>query len=205
MKVKMLTYTKNAVDVIARATNGCQKDHVPDEWVNSMSEEDFIRELRQKKHDGAFEHCYFTFNVSGCSRNLSHQLVRHRIASYLQQSNRKVIPKQEAYVVPPSMKDHLAEYEQAMENQWAIYEGLISNGVPIEDARFLLPSGYMTHITVTMNVRSLCHLFELRLDEHAQWEIRKMANLVLKEVKKIYPVFFEDYRYEVPKEVSSYL
>jgi thymidylate synthase (FAD) len=122
-------------------------------------------------------------------------LVRHRIASYAQQSQRYVNFEEPDYVIPPKiekneyMKD---EYEKTMKLIWDQYNKLLDIGIPAEDSRYVLPNSACTNIIVTMNARSLLNFFELRCCLHAQWEIRNLANKMLKEVKKIAPIIFKN-------------
>lgn len=143
-------------------------------------------------HTSVVEHVCFTFAISGVSRSLTHQLVRHRIASYSQQSQRYVTQEMN-YVVPPSVKKtgSLEKYHSIMNKIWKLYEEL-KKDIPTEDARYVLPNASSTKIIVTMNARSLLNFFELRCCLHAQWEIRKLAWKMLGIVKKIAPVIFHN-------------
>lgn len=193
MKVKLLDYTKDGIPLIARMarstrTNMLQSLH------NGNNDEHFVKQLLKVQHLGILEHINFTFHVSEISRCLTHQLVRHRIASYLQQSNRHAIPGRDDFVIPPSIKKtYLEFYVKEMHNAYDSYKALIDNNfVPIEDARYLIPDGYYTHIGITMNCRELKHFFKLRCHTSAQWEIRDMAKEILKICYNKYPVIFED-------------
>jgi thymidylate synthase (FAD) len=132
--------------------------------------------------------------VEGVSRALTHQLVRHRIASYSQQSQRYVSMNRASYIIPPSIAldpDAKKEYETLMNQIWKAYAELAQK-VPKEDARYVLPNACNTNITVTMNARELTHFFSLRCCRRAQWEIRKMAWLMLLEVRQVSPILFEN-------------
>jgi thymidylate synthase (FAD) len=145
-------------------------------------------------HLSVIEHASFTFSVEGVSRALTHQLVRHRIASYSQQSQRYVSMNRASYIIPPSIAlDPVAkmEYETLMNQIWKSYAELAQK-VPKEDARYVLPNACNTNITVTMNARELTHFFSLRCCRRAQWEIRKMAWLMLLEVRQVSPILFEN-------------
>jgi len=196
MEVKVIDVTKDGIDKIARMGRSTRLNDIPEKWDESWgTQEKFIRSLMKIGHLGILEHITFTFHVSGVSRNLTHQLVRHRLASYLQQSNRIVKPEQDDFVIPPSIEKSASftqHYKEWMEGQWANYQTLIKLGVPVEDARYLLPSGYFTHIAITMNARQLLHFFELRCAKPAQWEIREMACIMLEICHKEYPVIFEE-------------
>jgi thymidylate synthase (FAD) len=145
-------------------------------------------------HLSVIEHASFTFSVEGVSRALTHQLVRHRIASYSQQSQRYVSMNRASYIIPPSIAldpDAKKEYEALMDQTWKTYAELAQK-VPKEDARYVLPNACNTNITVTMNARELTHFFSLRCCRRAQWEIRKMAWLMLLEVRQVSPILFEN-------------
>ena len=139
------------------------------------------------------EHCTFTFGIEGISRALSHQLVRHRIASYSQKSQRYVKEGAFEYVTPPTVTDTKAVadiYANFMKVAQGTYDCLISHGVPAEDARFVLPNACETKIMVTMNIRSLLHFFEERCCHRAQWEIRSVANEMLSLCRAVAPTLF---------------
>lgn len=162
----------------------------------NLCAERLLKRAKEMKHWGVLEHATFTVSVSGVSRSLTHQLVRHRIASYLQQSLRAVKPDE--MIIPDSIEklkqtDRML-YIQATgvaSDMFSLYNSFIKLGIPKEDARFFLPIGTSTNIVITMNARSWLHFFKLRLDKHAQWEIREMAKLILIELKEIAPLIFE--------------
>lgn len=202
MKVSLINYTNNPDLTVATAARQC---YSPDDPVNILSkcqdnpgtQKDFIQKIAKMGHLSPFEHASFTFAISGISRACSHQLVRHRIASYSQKSQRYVSEDQFEYVVPPSIKaleksnpDAAKEYKSIMSELQTKYNFLVNKGIPKEDARYLLPNACCTSIVVTMNARSLLNFFAHRCCTRAQWEIRQMANLMLKEVKKVAPDIF---------------
>ena len=146
-------------------------------------------------HESVLEHVSFTFKISGISRACSHQLVRHRLASYSQQSQRYVPEHSFEYLTPKTViKNSYAneQYTWAMKVIQKVYDDLIGHGVPKEDARYVLPNACTTSLVVTMNARELRHFFGLRCCNRAQWEIRDMANLMLAECKKVAPELFID-------------
>ena len=146
-------------------------------------------------HTSVIEHASFTFAISDVSRSLTHQLVRHRIASYSQQSQRYVNLNEPTYVIPPLIaknKKTKEAYEQTMQAIWEHYNKLLKLHIPAEDARYVLPNATCTNIMVTMNARSLLNFFELRCCLHAQWEIRMLANKMLREVKVVAPRIFKN-------------
>jgi len=154
-----------------------------------------LEQVTSLGHTSVIEHTNFTFAISDVSRSLTHQLVRHRIASYAQQSQRYVDFKEPNYVTPPKIaknKQMKKAYDDTMKTIWEQYSNLLDMGIPAEDSRFVLPNAACTNIMVTMNARSLLNFFELRCCQHAQWEIRQLANKMLKEVKKVAPTIFRN-------------
>ena len=157
-----------------------------------------LKETIEKGHHSVIEHATFTFSISDVSRTLTHQLVRHRIASYSQQSQRYVKLDKSSFITPPSIKNDLEllkKYKRFMEETWTLYDDLIKRKIPVEDARFVLPNATTTNITITMNARELIHFFKLRCSTDAQWEIREMASIMLSEVKKVAPIIFNKINY----------
>lgn len=197
MKVTLLTHTPDPDKVVAIAARQCYSANDSSGIAEKLSSEDigkFIQKLFSMGHYSPFEHVSFTFAIDGVSRALSHQLVRHRIASYSQRSQRYVSEKEFEYVTPESiLKDQDADniYHDIMDKIGEAYNILVEKGIPKEDARFLLPNACSTKIIVTMNARSLFNFFNHRCCTRAQWEIREMAKLMLKEVKKVAPNIFK--------------
>ena len=197
MKVKLIAYTPDPERVVAAAARICYSRRSGDEIMENFTEQeisDFLKKMVQLGHTSTFEHASFTFAVDGVSRSLSHQLVRHRIgASYSQKSQRYVKEKQFEYITPNSIAEDPRlnrRYQEIMSNLAVQYNELLTAGIPAEDARYLLPNACTTNFVLTMNARSLLHFFELRCCMRAQDEIRKLAFLMLKEVKKVAPVLF---------------
>lgn len=152
-----------------------------------------VAKLAQSGHLSPLEHVSFTFAIEGISRACSHQLVRHRISSFSQQSQRYVKEGGFNYIVPPKIrenKDALELFERAMEDSRKAYDALLK-ATPAEDARFVLPNACETRIVVTMNTRSLYNFFENRLCTRAQWEIRALAEKMLELCKQAAPILFE--------------
>ena len=152
-----------------------------------------VRNCYKVGHTGILEHATVSFLVKGISRACSHQLVRHRIASYLQESQRYVkydLSGDDWYVIPPSIDNNiymLAEYNDRMAADAKAYRDALAYGINPEDARYLLPNAMKTNVIVTMNVRSLFHFFDLRLGPRAQWEIREIAESMAVEMENIEP------------------
>ena len=205
MKIKILAHTQNPERVIALAGKLCYSPVGIDELNDKISDEQvekFITKLSDMGHMSPFEHASFTFAIEGISRNCSHQIVRHRLASFSQQSQRYVRMKGE-YVVPPYIYWHeelLLEFNHALEDADKAYnklvEGLMRYGrtekEAIEDARYILPSACTTKMEVTMNVRELLHFFKQRCCKRAQWEIREVAKEMLKQCKEVSPILFKN-------------
>jgi thymidylate synthase (FAD) len=198
VKVELIEYTSGGIDLIANLARSTRKNDLQFTFDEQKNEK-FVKELIKIQHLGILEHITFTFHISEISRILTHQLVRHRMASYLQQSGRHVKPEENGYVVPKSMDNiYYGElpskrqlYIETINNCYKSYNYLLEKGVPVEDARYLLPPAFYTQITVTMNCRAILHFLELRLDTSAQWEIAELACKIYDEVYDIYPIIFE--------------
>lgn len=172
--------------------------YVEDEPVpvwNDLDMKPLMAALRSG-HESVLEHAVYTFEVKGVSRALTHQLVRHRIASYSQQSQRYVNMDGFDYVIPHSIENHphfhKDVWEEHMESISEMYRELLDGGIPEEDARYILPNACTTNIIVTMNARELRHFFTLRCCNRAQWEIRELAEKMLKICKEVSPTIFDD-------------
>lgn len=155
----------------------------------------FIQARIREGHESIIEHASATFDISGISRACSHQLVRHRIASYSQESQRYVDMVSPDFVVPPSVRDNveaLAVWHEFVGQVAEAYRRLRDLGLRKEDARFVLPNATATRIIVTMNFRSLRHLFAVRCDKAAQWEIRELALEMLRQIHGLAPSAFDD-------------
>ncbi len=207
--VRLLAVTPNALELIYAAFRQCyHAGYVGDMWEGLLSGEisrgkqaDFVARILTSGHESPVEHVSFTFAIEGVSRTLTHQLVRHRIASYSQQSQRYVDAKDFDYVLPPSLAkvpEARARYEAFMREAATAYRDLqallVASGrearASNEDARFVLPGGVETKIVATMNCRSLLHFFELRCCMRAQWEIRALAGRMLALCREALPVIF---------------
>ena len=197
MNVKLVSYTKDGEKVVAIAAKMSRSRKGWDYHEKNMTDEEieiWIRDAILHGYWSVLEHSVYTFSIEGISRVASHQLVRHRIASYTQMSHRFAKPIDEYYqpVVPPSAEKRNKELiEQAYRQAYESYYKLLESGVPEEDARYVLPNGVNTNIVVTMNARELYHFFSLRLCSRAQWEIRAVAWKMLEEVKKVHPRLFK--------------
>lgn len=197
MEVRLVAFTPDPEIVAAAGAQTSFKDKPAHELFEKMDTEKARKTLRKVVgygHVSVIEHANFTFAISGVSRSLTHQLVRHRVASYTQQSQRyvKVDPsKDDWYVIPHTIKDK-GKFRQRMREIAKFYLEAIADGVPPEDARFYLPNAAKTNITVTMNARELLHFFAFRCCARAQWEIRELADEMLRQVKAVAPSIFEN-------------
>ena len=195
MKVKLLACTPDADRICAAAGNSCYSEKSSMEIVEDIDSEKVLGRIVGMGHHSVIEHAVFTFSVEGVSRALTHQLVRHRVASFSQQSQRYVSMDSATYVTPHTIEGNAdAEklYDYVMDDIWDAYKKLEEMGIPAEDARYLLPNGCTTNITVTMNARELLHFFSLRCCNRAQWEIREMADQMLAICKEVSPVIFKN-------------
>lgn len=207
-KVTLIQYTPRPDELIATAAKLCYAENSKSIFERQPDEaKRFVRMLRRVGHMSPVEHVSFTYYVEGVSRALTHQLVRHRIASYSQRSQRYVPHKEFDFVVPPQFigkkvvergekRDAVAYFHETMltlaERYAKLNEALGDKGESShEDARYVLPNACETKIFVTMNARELLHFFEERLCLRAQWEIREVANQMLDLAKEVCPAVFE--------------
>jgi thymidylate synthase (FAD) len=169
---------------------------------NVDQQKELVRQIVTPGHESPLEHAKFTFAIEGLSRVLTHQLVRHRIASYSQQSQRYVKESDFDYVIPPSVEedeDMKRMYIETMKKIQETYKSLLNRfeqkgrqgEIVNQDARFVLPQAAETKIVVTMNCRELLHFFKERCCSRAQWEIRALAEEMLKFCKQRLPSVFD--------------
>ena len=206
MKVRLLSYTRYPLRVIFSSARQCySKDSAykifKDSKVKSRQEmQKFIEKLIKRGHLSPLEHVSFVFGIEGISRVCTHQLVRHRIASFSQQSQRYVFQNFK-FIIPSQIKKNLSALKKfneitqnALDAYKQIYKILIEAGVPQEkakeDARFVLPQAMETKIVVSMNARELLHFFGERLCMKAQWEIRELASKMRALCMKVLPEVF---------------
>ena len=160
---------------------------------NSPDAETALWNALKAGHNSLLEHILFSFEITGVSRALTHQLVRHRIGcSYAQQSQRHVkiqINSVEWYVSP---KTAVPLFHKTMQIIGASYLECIEQGMPLEDARYLLPNGCMSKLVMSMNARALMHFFDLRLCSRAQWEIQELAQEIFTMCESQYPKLFNN-------------
>ena len=200
MKISLLHHTPNPDESVALAARVCYAPGDLEELTHSVMtaarRREFLAMLLRRGHHTPLEHVSFTFGVEGVSRACSHQLVRHRIASFSQQSQRYVEMRdasRDSFVVPPGIAaDPAAEklFREQMQAARSGYAALRALGVAREDARYVLPSATETALVVTMNARALLNLFALRLCRRAQWEIRTVAERMLELARQAAPEIF---------------
>ena len=196
MNVILLQCTPEPERLVALAARLCYSAASIADLTEDVSRRDaraLVRRVLSMGHVSVLEHVTFTFGVEGLSRAASHQLVRHRIASYSQQSQRYVAAEF-GYVAPATVARGAArtKFERHMKRSAVLYREMLAAGIPAEDARFVLPNATETKILVTMNARELRHFFALRACRRAQWEIRGLAMEMLKVARTKAPLLFED-------------
>lgn len=199
MNVELLQYTPEPEKTVALAARLCYSPASIGrlrEQLDTTGIETLLDKIMSLGHHSVLEHASFTFGIEGISRVTTHQLVRHRIASFSQQSQRYVSHKEEFTSIMP---DSIADNSEARhifafmsETVHKAYAQLVDMGIPAEDARYILPNATETKIIMTMNARELLHFFALRCCQRAQWEIREMSVEMLRVVKKIAPVIFRE-------------
>ena len=196
MKVKLMQYTPEPERTVAMAARLCYSAVGAEELAEKMSQSQvagLVSKIVELGHLSTLEHVNFTFAVEGISRVLSHQLVRHRIASYSQQSQRYVGEHDFEAIVPPSIAarpEAAAKFAALMAQIRTAYEELTDLGIPKEDARYVLANATETKVVITMNARTLLHFFSQRCCMRAQWEIRAMGEAMLKEARQAAPLLF---------------
>lgn len=193
LQVELLAITPDAERLIETAGRTCYDST---DRAGADSAPRFIQMLIQRGHHSVLEHASATFAIRGVSRALTHQLVRHRLASYSQRSQRYVKEDGFDVVTPPSIAARpqaAARFQEYLRVARETYDALRSAGVPAEDARFVLPNACRSDIVVTANFREWRHILALRGAPQAQWEIRQLAVAVLRELKNRAPAVFSDF------------
>ena len=181
LSVSIISHTEKPLETIYKAARQCYSAGSVADMDPASREKmaDLIRRCIRSGHTSVLEHASFTFAISGVSRALSHQLVRHRMASYSQQSQRYVKFDDIEYVCPPSLRGETsadrAYFLDSLDRAAHAYQAIVADGVPAEDARFVLPAAAATNIVMTMNCRELLHFLEERCCSKAQWEIHDLA------------------------------
>lgn len=186
MKVELLRLTERPLNLISEAYRICYASAPKD---NPEEENKFIKACIRNGHTSPLEHAAATFLISGISRPCSQQIERHRIASYTQESQRYVNAENAKFLTPDSIlnSDGFEIYVDFLEQSKRIYSCLVKNGVKKEDARFVLPQAVTTKMMTTINFRSLRNFLNLRLDVRAQWEVRRVAAMMVAELSNVSP------------------
>lgn len=222
MRVTLLTHTPEPEKLIAAAAKLCYASADIDTLLDGLTEEktiSFLDMLTNIGHESPIEHISFTFGVEGVSRALLAQITRHRIASFSVQSQRYVEEKDFQFVTPPEIENDteaIKIFNEQMDSSINAYNKLadilkdkhyntfIADGFDektakskaqkkaIEDARFVLPNACDTKMIITMNARSLSNFFELRCCKRAQWEIKAVADEMLKLCYEVAPTLFKN-------------
>lgn len=191
MKVTLTRVTENPIGAIEEAACNC--------YNSEPTGGKIMKSCYKSGHYSVLEFADFTFHIEGVSRALTHQLVRHRLASYAQRSQRYCGENGFEYITPStiaSIPEVEEKYHQMMKTIDDLYTDLQDYGLPNEDCRYVLPNACTTCIEVKMNFRTLIHFMNERLCTRAQWEIRQMALLMKKAIEEQYP---ELTKYLVPK------
>ncbi|MCK5684292.1 FAD-dependent thymidylate synthase [bacterium] len=198
MRVKLLKFTEEPELAVAQAARLCYYksdiSSLQDEMSLSKARK-LIKKVVSMGHTSVLEHAVFTFGIEDVSRVLSHQLVRHRIASFSQQSQRYVEYDNIEYYIPEKIARNeaaLSKYKKHLQSVQELYRYYVEAGIPAEDARYILPNAVTTKIITTFNARSLLNFFLLRSCTRAQSEIRVMAREMLKLVKDVAPSIFKN-------------
>ena len=199
MIVELLKYTNEPEKTCAIAGRLCYSDIGIEELKEQLTKEkieDILKKIIKSGHLSVLEHASFTFGIERVSRALLAQLTRHRIASFSVQSQRYVkFSKGANFIIPPTIskdKNLLAKYNEFLKLSQQYYNDFLKADIPAEDARYVLPNASTTKIVLTMNARELRHFFALRCCNRAQWEIRDMACKMLKLVKEVATILFDD-------------
>ncbi len=197
MQVELLYHTPDPERAVATAARLCYAPVGASELMETMPEEkvrSVLATILASGHHSTLEHASYTFAIDGVSRALTHQLVRHRLASFNQQSQRYVKYADGLDVVTPetiASDSEAAElFEDVVAKTVETYQKLLELGVPAEDARYILPNAAETKIVVTMNIRELLHFFNVRCCNRAQWEIRDLAWKMLELARPTAPFIF---------------
>jgi thymidylate synthase (FAD) len=210
MKVTLLAYTPNPADIAEISAKTCYSSKPPSE-IEPTEDKKVLSNALLSGHTSVLEHAVFTFSIEGISRACSHQLVRHRMASFSQQSQRYVAMDDDIksnFILPDSF-ERAFDFEGQNGMGWGS-EGCLENfvkdyfielhtlverarkcGIPEEDIRYFYPNGMMTNIVVTMNARELLHFFSLRCCNRAQWEIKQLADSMLSICREVCPEIFK--------------
>jgi len=218
---ELMAITPNGEDIIEKACRTCYLSF--HRYSPPKSTDELIKKILQKGHHSVLEHASATFRIKGGSRVFTHELVRHRFISPSQESQRYVCyadkPDRKKttdfqFVLPATIKSAKTEskspapdklYTETIIKSYEAYEKLLEAGVPPEDARYILPNATVSEIVISANFRELRHFFCLRTNPRAHWEIREIAILMLKIMKKEAPIVFRDFEIDEQTQSAKYV
>lgn len=192
MEVKLLDSTTDPLFVISMAARRCYNSRAKD---NINTREQFVKGLIKSGHETPLEFAYATFDIDGISRTCLAQLTRHRIASFCVESQRYVNVSEREVVIPRKVLFEFPESMTVVKEMKELYNELVNLGIPKEDARFLLPEGITTNLSMCMNFRELRHFLKLRLSKNAQWEIRTLSSKIYNICLSRWPWLVQDIEY----------
>jgi thymidylate synthase (FAD) len=200
LEVTLIDYARDPLAKLYGAYRTCYSPKTPAEVWSEIRDgtvsrdriRDFIAERLKTGHASPLEQVVFWFGLSGVSRSLSHQLVRHRIGISFEQQSQRYVKYQEdrlEYVRPKTwaLAGMADEYDRLMKEITRVYRAALDGGIPAEDARFVLPNATPTNFQVMVNFAELLHIADLRLCWRAQWEIRHMVALMRRQIVKAIP------------------
>ncbi len=200
-KIELLFVTPDAEKLIETAG---RTSYLSSPKQREDSEKSFIGMIVKNQHLSVLEHAHATFRISGVSRAFTHQFVRHRLCSFIQQSQRYVDESEFKYIEPDSIRDNPEAHRlffDFMNTAKESYSKLQTMKIKKEDARYVLPNAVESQIVVSANMREWRHIIALRGKATAQWEIRRVAIEILKILREHVPAVFEDFKIDEKKEV----
>lgn len=202
-RVELMAITPNAEDVIERACRTCYLSF--HRYDPPASTAELIKKVIRKKHHSVLEHAMATFRIKGGSRVFTHELVRHRLMSPSQESQRYVRygkTRDFDLVVPPTIKDteYYERYMRLAAEAKELYMEMVAADIPKEDARYILPNATTSEIVISANLREYRHIFAVRCHPRAHWEIRRICLDMLRILKRETPIVFWDYEIDEASE-----
>ena len=192
---QILHITRNPLNLIERCGRTAYQSQ---DKMTIHSAAKFVRTLIERGHESVLEHATMTVQFDNVSRGFTHELVRHRLCSFTQESTRYVTESNFTFIRPPGLRDCETEIDvqtivEALQDTEAAYHELTQKGWPAQDARQLLPIGIKSQIVITANFRQWRHIFQLRTAQSAHWEIRRVMVMLLATVRNnIVPIVFDD-------------
>lgn len=195
--IELMAITPNAEQVIELACRTCYLSF--HRFNPPSSTDELIKKVIRKKHHSVLEHAMATFRVKGGSRVFTHELVRHRLMSPSQESQRYVEygkVRNFDVVLPPIIEqsEFKSRYLEKAAECEQLYSEMVKAGLPKEDARYILPNATTSEIVISANFREYRHIFEVRCNPRAHWEIRQICMMILEILKKEAPIVFDDFK-----------